>query len=171
MSLPPLKTITVGVVVERSSGASRWADVLWRPVQVLSGVPDTPAWTKLSEDDGRTAFYAGAADIELFRSEAGNYRENLLVERPLLWVALNASEGDPPYRLAGVTADPAEGEAWASLGHEIVETIAMPDTVLAEVAAFVEQNYVEQPFRKRKRDRVNPEALARRSPMSDDGKR
>jgi hypothetical protein len=168
--IDPLKTIAVGIVVERSKGAGPWTDFLWRPLNALSGVPDTQSWTKLSDDGERVTFYAGAADIELYRSEAGNYRENLLVDTPLLWVALRPSESDPPYTLAGVTADPAEGESWAGLGHDLVDTVAMPAAVEDVVAAFVSEHYVEQTFRKRKRDRADPEALARRAPTSDDGK-
>jgi hypothetical protein len=168
--IDPLKTVTVGIVVERSKGAGPWTDFLWRPVNALSGVPDTPAWTKLSDDGERATFYAGAADVELYRSEAGNYRENLIVETPLLWIALRPTQADPPYTLAGVTADPAEGESWAGLGNDIVETVAMPPAVESVVADFVSEHYVEQTFRKRKRDRADPEALARRAHLNDDGK-
>ena len=168
--IAPLKTIAVGIVVERSKSAGPWADFLWRPLNALNGVPDTLAWTKLSDDGERATFFAGAADIELYRSEARNYRENLMVEMPLLWVALRSSESDPPFTLAGVTVDPAEGEAWAGLGNDIVETVPMPAAVEAVVAAFVSEHYVEQAFNKRKRERADPEALARRDHLSDDGK-
>ena len=163
----PLKTVSVGIVIERSKSAGPWTDFLWRPLSALAGVPDTPAWTKLSDDGERATFYVGAADIELYRSEAGNYRENLLVEAPLLWVALRPTESDPPYALSGVTADPAEGEAWAGLGHDIVDTVPMPAAVEDVVASFVTEHYVEHTFRKRKRDRADPEALGRRVPGSE----
>jgi uncharacterized protein DUF3305 len=165
--IAPLKTVAVGIVVERSNGTGPWAAFLWRSVTALSSVPDTPPWTKLSDDGERATFFVGAAEIELYRSEAGNYRENLLVEMPLLWVALRPTEADPPYRLAGVTADPAEGESWASLGNDLVDTVAMPVAVEAVVADFVSEHYVEQTFRKRQRDRANPEALARRPPTGN----
>jgi hypothetical protein len=168
--IAPLKTIAVGVVVERSKGTTPWSSYLWRPVSVLGGVPETPVWTTLSDDGERATFYAGAADIELYRSEAGNYRENLMVETPLLWVALRPTETDPPFRVAGVTADPAEGEAWAGLPNDIVDTVPMPPAVEAVVAEFVTEHYVEQRFQKRKRDRANPEVLGRRLPASDERK-
>jgi hypothetical protein len=161
LSVAPHKTIAVGIVVERTKGSGPWTDFLWRPLNALAGVPETPAWTKLSDEGERTTLYAGAANIELYRSEAGNYRENLIVEQPLLWVALRPTQADPPYTLAGVTADPAEGEAWASLDNDLVDTVAMPAAVETEVAAFVSEHYAEQTFRKRKRDRADPEALAR----------
>jgi len=77
--IAPAKTITVGIVVERSKGAGPWTDYLWRPVSAFTGVPGAPAWTKLSDDGERATFFVGTTDIELYRSEAGNYRENLLV--------------------------------------------------------------------------------------------
>jgi hypothetical protein len=169
-AIAPQKAVAVGIVVERSKGAGRWTDFLWRPLKALAGVPETPAWTKLSDDGEHATFYAGSAEIELHRSEAGNYRENLMVETPLLWVALRPTQSEPPYTLAGVTADPAEGEAWAGLDTDLVDTVAMPEAVESVVADFVSEHYVERTFRKRQRDRADPEALGRRDHVTDDGK-
>ena len=162
--IAPAKTITVGIVAECCKGTGPWSDYLWRPVSALNGAPDAPAWTKLSDDGERASFFIGTADIELYRSEAGNYRENLLVEQPLLWVALRSTAGDPPYLLAGVTVDPAEGESWVALGTDLVDSVAMPEAVEAMVADFVAEHYVAQPFHKRKRDRADPEGMAHRVP-------
>ncbi len=167
--IPPLKTIAVGIVVERSKGGGPWADYLWRPLSALSGTPDASPWTKLSDDGESTTFFAGVAEIALYRSEASNYRENLLAENPLLWVALRPTEGDPPYILAGVTVDPVEGESWAGIGNDLVDTVPMPPAIAAMVAAFVSEHYVEQPFEKRKRDQFHPETMARRPPTSSKG--
>jgi hypothetical protein len=65
----PLATVPVGVLVERSKSMNQWADYYWRAVGVLAGQPETPAWTKLSDDGERATFYAGNADIELYRTE------------------------------------------------------------------------------------------------------
>ena len=162
--IAPAKTITVGVVVERSKGASPWTDYLWRPATAFGGAPSAPAWTKLSDDGERATFFVGTTDIELYRSEAGNYRENLVVEQPLLWVALRSTAGDPPYMLVGATVDPAEGESWVALGADLVDSVLMPGAVEAAVADFVSEHFVEQPFHKRERDRADPEGMARRSP-------
>ncbi|MGB8575693.1 MAG: DUF3305 domain-containing protein [Pseudolabrys sp.] len=160
----PLATISVGVLVERSKSASQWADFHWRPAGVLTGVPDAPAWTKLSDNGERAMFYAGAAQIELYRTETANYRDNLRLETPLVWIILRPLEGDPPYELASVTADPAEGEAMTETGTNLVEAVVMPKPMQETIAAFIAEHHVEQVFVKRKRDRANPEALARRGP-------
>ncbi|HEY6022905.1 MAG TPA: DUF3305 domain-containing protein [Pseudolabrys sp.] len=165
-NVTPLVSIPVGVVVERSKSASQWVDFHWRPVRVLSGVPETAPWTKLAEDAERTSFYVGAAPIELYRTETAHYRDNLLAETPLLWIVMRPVEGDPPYELAMVTADPAEGEGMTEAGVNIVEAVEMPGPLCEAIAAFVAEHHVERAFVKRKRDRANPEALARRGPAS-----
>ena len=164
---PPLAKIAVGVVVERSKSASQWADFYWRPLGVLPGAPDTPPWTKLNDNGERASFYAGSTDVELYRTETANYRDNLQSETPSLWIVLRPVEADPPYELASVTADPAEGEAMTEAGANLVATVPMPQPIQEAIAAFIAEHHVEQMFVKRNRDRANPEAMARRGPPVD----
>jgi hypothetical protein len=161
--ITPLATIPVGVLVERSKSMNQWSEYYWRAVGVLAGQPETPAWTKLSNDGERVTFYAGTAAIELYRTETTYYRSNLESGAPALWVALRAADGDPPFIVAAVTADPAEGESLTETATDLIEQVPMPESIQQEVAAFVAQHHVEQPFVKRKRDRADPEILARRS--------
>jgi Protein of unknown function (DUF3305) len=163
-SVAPLLRIPVGVVVERRKAASPWAEVIWRPVAVLGGVPDTVAWTRLGMDGETVTFYAGAAEIELYRSEADNYRRNLASAVPAVWVALHETGGDPPYTVAAVTADPAEGEGLTEPGQGIIEAVAMPEPLRYTIAAFVAEHHVERIFEKRTRERADPDALARHDP-------
>ena len=81
-----------------------------------------------------------------------------------MWVALHATGGEPPYAIATVTADPAEGEALTEPGQGVVEAVAMPDSVRDAIALFISRHHVDRVFEKRKRDRADPEALARRGP-------
>jgi hypothetical protein len=162
---PPLATIAVGVVVQRCKAQSPWVDFIWKPVAVLVGVPDASPWSKLSEAGDGASFYAGAAEIELYRTETGIYRDNLGSGAPMLWVALRRTGVEPPYEIFAVTADPAEGESLTESGSDVVEVVAMPDSVRAIIEAFVAEHHVERPFSKRKLDRPDPEALARRGPM------
>lgn len=158
---PPLARISVGVVVERRRSSSRWVEEVWLPVHVLAGVPETPAWTMLSDDADRATFYAGTAEIELYRTETGQYGENLLGGRPLLWVVLRPTDGDPPYGVFAVTADPAEGEGYTEAGNDIVESVPMPAAIQESVAAFVAEHHVDRTFIKRVRDRADPGAMSR----------
>jgi hypothetical protein len=161
----PLERISVGIIVERRKSTSPWTDVVWRPIAVLGGLPDADPWARLVVEGGAETFYAGAAQIELYRTETENYRSNLSSRAPSIWVALYASGGEPPYVIGAVTADPAEGEALTEPGQGIVEAVAMPDSVRNAIASFISQHHVERVFEKRKRDRADPEALARRGPL------
>jgi hypothetical protein len=161
----PLLRLPVGIVVERRKAVTDWADFLWRPVAVLAGLPDAAAWTELGSEGDVATFYAGPADIELYRTETEHYRRNLLSGAPSIWVALQATGGDPPYAISAVTADPAEGEGLTEPGDALVEAVPMPPPLQEVIAAFVAEHHVEEPFQKRKRDRADPEALARRAPI------
>jgi hypothetical protein len=164
-SVPPLAKIAVGVVVERRKAQSPWIDFTWRPSSVLAGTPDAPPWTLLSQDNDGATFYAGAAEIELYRTETGNYRDNLASGEAKLWVALRSTGVEPPFEVFAVTADPAEGEALSEAGSDLVDVVPMPNAVHAEIAAFIAEHHVERPFYKRKRERADPQVLARPSPM------
>jgi len=167
--VPALARIPVGVVVERRRTTSPWIDFTWQPVMALPGRPDAAPWTVLSIDAGIATFYAGSTEIALYRTEGGNYRDNLACDVPLLWIALRPTGLEPPYELLAVTADPAEGESFTQTGKDLVATVSMPAAVRDIVETFLAAHPVEQPFHKRKRDRADPEALARRRPRATDG--
>ena len=162
MSTPPLARIAVGVVVERRAATSPWIEHVWRPVGVLAGVPEAEPWTSLPGAPGADTFYAGAADVELHRSETSHYRDNLTSGQPSLWVVLRPTGGEPPFAVVRVTADPYEGEAFTEPATDLVEAVPMPEPIAEAVAAFVAEHHVEHRFEKRKRDRPDPEALGRR---------
>ena len=153
MNATALVSIPVGVVVERHKATSPWLDFVWRPVSVLAGVPAAAPWTALGPVGDMTTFYAGAATIEMHRTETANYISNLESEAPLLWVVLQPTGNEPPYELMTVTADPAEGEASTEAGNNLVETVPMPDSIVEALEAFVAEHHVERPFFKRQRDR------------------
>jgi uncharacterized protein DUF3305 len=156
--------IPVGVVVERRRARSPWIDFTWEPVQVLPGCPEAAPWTMLASDAEAATFYAGPAEIALYRTETGNYRHNLASGSPGLWIALRPTGLERAYDIVAVTADPTEGESFTQAGDNLVGVVPMPPAVYAIVEAFVSEHHVEQPFHKRERDRADPEALARRGP-------
>jgi hypothetical protein len=162
----PLSRIPVGVVVERRKAASPWVDLVWRPVAVLPALPDAIPWTLIAQDGGVVTYYAGPGEIALYRTEADNYRRNLESGAPAVWVVLQAIGGEPPFEIAAITADPAEGEALTEPGQAIVEAVAMPEAVCDAIALFIAEYPVGPLFSKRKRDRADPELLARRGPRS-----
>jgi len=102
----PLAKTEVGVVMERRKAKSQWIDFVWRPVSVLPGVPDTPPWTQLESRDEITLFYAGSAEIGLYRSDTPQYRDNLATGTPGLWIVARPTGGEPPFAIVTVTANP-----------------------------------------------------------------
>lgn len=165
-----LAQIPIGVVVARRKAASKWIDYTWQPVSIMVGQAQTAPWTKLSDEGDTAMFYAGSVMFELYRSETANYRDNLTGDNAL-WVVLRPSVSEFPYDLAKVTADPSEGEAYASVGDNVVESLPMPERLRELIAAFIAEHHVEQPFFKRKRTQADPEALGRHSPLYDVDKR
>jgi hypothetical protein len=163
----PLVSIPIGVVIERRKANSPWVNYVWRPVAALPGVPDAAPWTVLDGNAECTNFYGGAAEIELFRSDASGYRDNLTTGSALLWVALRPTGLELPFEIAVVTAEPSEGESLSENPTDIVETVPMPEAVRAAIAEFVAEHHAEHPFVKRKRDRADPEAMGRRAPSKD----
>jgi hypothetical protein len=153
----------VGVVVERHKAKSPWVDYLWRPVSVLPGAPEAAPWTPLDQSDDTATFFAGTATVALYRTETGNYIDNLNTGAPLLWVVLRATGAGPPYEVVAVTADPAEGEAFTEAGNDLVETVPMPDDIRDAVETFVAAHHVERPFVKRQRDSHRAEHHAEHS--------
>ena len=103
----------------------------------------------------RRSFYAGTATIALHRTETANYISNLSSGAPQLWVVLRPTNGDPPYEVLAVIADPAEGEAFTEAGNDLVDTVPMPADIEAALEAFVAEHHVERPFVKRQRDSVD----------------
>jgi hypothetical protein len=163
----PLARIPVGVIVERRKAASQWIDFVWRPTAVLPGAPEAQPWTLLGTEDDVTSYYAGTSHIALYRSDTGNYRDNLATRTPSLWVALRPTGTEPPYEILRVTADPSEGEAFTEAGNDLVDAVPMPEAIRDVVAEFVAEHHVERQFYKRKRDRADPDALGRRSPRRE----
>jgi Protein of unknown function (DUF3305) len=153
---------TIGVVVAKRPLKTPWASHAWLPKAALPAAPATEPWTPLGFDGQDEIFYAGPADVLLHPKATGHYRDNLSAATPSLWVVLRPI-GDE-VELVAVTVDPYEGEALAESIGDIVETVAMPLEIQAQLHAFIEAFHVEQTFFKRQRDRADPEALARREP-------
>ena len=148
-----LARIAVAVLVERRTARSPWLDFIWRPVAVLAGAPEATPWTPLSATQDATLFYAGDTIIELYRTETANYRSNLASGAPALWVILRPDLSRHAYNLLAVTADPAEGEALADAGRDLIEPVPMPPGIADAIGGFIAKYHVERPFFKRQRDR------------------
>lgn len=165
---PKSLRIPVAVLAERRPGVTQWAEHVWRVVEVLEAAPPVPDWTVLREEPGRTLFFAGAAEVALHPTDTSNYKHNLEAATPLVWVALRPASTPAGFALQTVTVDPGEAHLHADTGNDLVESLPMPAGLRAATEAFVAAHHVERQFYKRKRDKADPQALARRGPAWED---
>ena len=91
-----------------------------------------------------TQFYAGAAEIGLYRSDTGTIATTSRPAAPGLWVVLRPTGREPPFDAATVTANPSEGEAFTESGADLVEAVPMPDAVQEMIESFIAEHHVEQ---------------------------
>ncbi|WP_042697910.1 DUF3305 domain-containing protein [Azospirillum sp. B506] len=155
--LERIETMPLGIVVERRRGVTAWADWSWRPVSVIPGAAAVdPPGRLLMEGEGWSHSHAATLTLELFRTDTEGYRLNLSQDPPRLWVVMRpgtgpGADGESLVPFA-VTASAHEGEGY-QVGADVVETVPMPDEVIALVRDFVEQHHVDVPFHKRERKR------------------
>ncbi|PHK95160.1 molybdopterin-guanine dinucleotide biosynthesis protein A [Pseudoroseomonas rhizosphaerae] len=168
---PDSLRIPVAVIAERRPANSPWADWSWRVVEVLAEAPALPPWTLLRQEAGRSLFLAGHAELALHPTDTSNYKHNLESGAPRLWVVLRPASGEPGMALHTVTADPGEAHLYADVGNDTLESLPLPDFLRAPLEEYVARHHRERGFTKRRRDRADPEALARRRPgrTGDDG--
>ena len=153
-------TIDVGVVVAREAIDHPWQEYAWRPIEVFLNAPPAKTWRELRRGDGVVQYHAATIGLELHRKEAAGYRENLSYDQPLVYVVLRQDDldGDAewPVDVHMVTASPFDVEAYGD-SDEIIEAVPMPEPLIALVTAFVEEHFVEEPFKKRKQKRHHKE--------------
>jgi hypothetical protein len=160
--------IPVGVLAERRPAVTKWADDVWRVVEVLEDAPPVPPWTLLREEAGRSLFFVGVAEVVLHPTDTSNYKHNMEAAQPLVWVALRPAATPSGFTLQTVTVDPGEAHLHADTGNDLLESLPMPPGLLAATEDFIARHHVERQFYKRKRDKADPEALARRGPAWED---
>lgn len=159
----PQQTLRVGVLAIRRPPVTKWGAGELRASGVLPQEPEAAPHSLLSTENGVETWYLGGRDLVLYSGDTSHHRDNLASGRPAIWVALR---GDDPARaqIINVTADPYEGEGYASDLDLKVEAVPMPDQIRETVAAFIEAHHVEMPFKKRKRLPVDPNAMTARAP-------
>ena len=83
----------------------------------------------------------------------------------MLWVVMRptlANSASPAFDILTVTADPSEGEALTDAGNDLVATVPMPVAIIETIDGFIAEHHVERPFKKRQRDRGEPQILLHR---------
>ncbi|MEM9145834.1 MAG: DUF3305 domain-containing protein [Pseudomonadota bacterium] len=154
-------SMPVGVVVRRTPGATRWAKYAWRAVAVLP-FSGPASWKQMRAEGDAVEYHAGTVEMQLWRSDTEAYRVALANDPPSVYVVMRESESTAsPHALdlVGVTASPYEAQDHTDTGEDIVESVPMPEGLVAWIRDFVERHHVEETFIKRKRDKTRIDLL------------
>ena len=155
------RALQVGAVVRRSPGVTRWAKHVWKPVAVIPGAPDA-FWKELVTEGEVVDYHAGTVTMELFRADVEGYLVSLNMSTPSVWIILDRDvTGQSPSGWAVSTVTASAHEALDSLdsGESIVEAVPIPESLAAWIKEFVDMHYIEEPFKKRRRDEVRVDAV------------
>ncbi|MDH3661016.1 MAG: DUF3305 domain-containing protein [Alphaproteobacteria bacterium] len=170
-----LISMPVGIVVERRELQNRWQKVAWKPIGVLPGAGLIEAKKVLLRGEGWAHFHMATLPLELHRKETLAYKTNLNDRSPRLYVVLRtidepaAEDEIVPFL---VTASPFQAQDYLDSGNDIVEGVTMPDAIIAWIGAFCDHHHVDEPFKKRKRKRYDPNEVGfGRRPDGLDAKR
>ncbi len=160
-------TLPLGIVLRRQPGISRWAQWVWRVAGVLPGAGPA-SWKLLRREGEAEEYHAATVALKLYRADAEAYAAELQTESPAVYVVLSevpAAAGagedgrsDGPARGLDVllaTVSPFEAQDYADSGEEIIEQVPMPAALRELVAAFVQEHFRPERFRKRRRDKVD----------------
>ena len=158
-------SISVGVIVAREEMDNPWQDYAWSAAGIVIGADPNETWRELDREpdtteSGIVRYFAGTVELELFRKETEAYQVNLKNKVPVVYVVMRESDGagdTPPIELHLVTVSAYEAQDYLDTGEDIVDTVAMPEPLIAWVQRYVDRHHVEEKFVKRKRDDVRIE--------------
>ena len=150
------RELKVGAVVRRSPGVTRWVKEIWKPVAVIPGAPDV-FWKELVREGDVVDYHAGTVTMELFRADVEGYLVSLNMEVPSVWIIMDRDvTGQSPSGWVVTTITASAHEALDALdsGESIVEAVPIPESLAAWIKEFIDMHYIEEPFKKRRRDEV-----------------
>lgn len=159
------RELKVGAVVRRSPGVTRWAREVWKPVAVIPGAPEA-FWKELVHEGDIVDYHAGTVTMQLFRADAEGYLVSLNMASPSVWIIMDRDQthrSPSGWVVSTITASAHEALDALDSGESMVEAVPIPESMAAWIKEFVDMHYVEEPFKKRRRDEVRVDG-------SEDGK-
>jgi hypothetical protein len=150
------RELKVGAVVRRSPGVTRWVKEIWKPVAVIPGAPDA-FWKELVREEDVVDYHAGTVTMELFRADVEGYLVSLNMAVPSVWIIMDrdvTSQSPSGWIVSTITASAHEALDALDSGESIVEAVPIPESMAAWIKEFIDMHYIEEPFKKRRRDEV-----------------
>ena len=156
-------SMPLGVVIERRPLDHPWQKWRWSAVAVVPGAAPVEEWRELERQGEAVRWHAATLSLELHRKETEGYRANLEASAPGVYVVLRTVAGAPAERAVRpfkVTASAYEAQDHLDSGEDLVERVALPPALRGWIEAFIARHHVDEPFRKRKRQRYDPDDVA-----------
>ncbi len=151
--------VPVAVILEHRRPDHPWADEEWRVTGLLLDPPQGVHGRIRRRTEHGIEYFAACDPLELHAKDAEGYLVNIASDRPSIWVILDEETGHGGD-LAGVhlvTVSAYEAQDYLDPGEVRVDVLPMPAELLRIVSAFIEAQPAPEPFRKRRRDRVDAE--------------
>lgn len=155
------RELPVGAVVRRSPGVTRWAREIWTPVAVIPGAPEA-FWKELVREGETVDYHAATVTMELFRADVEGYLVSLNMTEPSVWIIMDrdqSNESPSGWFVSAITASAFEAQGALDSGESIVEPVPIPESVAAWIKDFVDLHYIEEPFKKRRRDKQRVDGI------------
>jgi hypothetical protein len=155
------RELQVGAVVRRTPGVTRWVRAIWKPVAVIPGAPEA-FWKELVRDGETVDYHAGTVAMELFRADVESYLVSLNMAVPSVWVIMDRDESNQSpsgWFLSTITASAFEALDALDSGESIVEAVPIPESMAAWINEFIDLHYIEEPFKKRRRDKLSVDGI------------
>lgn len=149
------RELLVGAVVRRTPGVTRWARDIWKPVAVIPGAPEA-FWKEMVREGDVVDYHAGTVAMELFRADVESYLVSLNMTTPSVWIIMDRDESrrsPSGWFVSAITASAYEAQDALDSGESIVEAVPIPESLAAWIKEFVDMHYIEEPFKKRRRDK------------------
>jgi len=154
------RAMSLGVVLRRLPGVTRWAAYSWKAVAVLPGAAQAN-WQELRREGDAVEYHAATLTLDLHGAETEAYLHGLSAAVPAIYVVMRESEGadSDPLDVILVTASPYEAQDYTDSGEEIVEKVPMPAGLVAWVQEFVTAFHEDEVFIKRRRDKTRTDLV------------
>lgn len=155
------RELKVGAVVRRTPGVTRWARDIWKPVAVIPGAPDA-FWKEMVREGEVVDYHAATVSMELFRADVEGYLVSLNMAVPSVWIIMDkdvTAQSPSGWVVSTVTASAHEALDALDSGESIVEAVPIPESLAAWIKEFIDMHYIEEPFKKRRRDEIRVDGV------------
>jgi hypothetical protein len=148
------EAMPVGVVMQRRRLDNPWQSHQWRPLEVIAGdqLQRPPGVYCLREDDADSRWLHAGLEVALYSDEGEGYHLNVNAPQPCWFIMWRMDEIDGVEVAVPKSVTLSYNEAARLMdGGEQVDTVPLPEDMVALVAGFAAEHYRPEPKRKRRK--------------------